>query len=254
MIEPISYLAFVLAFVAAPVLVVAGALLVTKRWHRAQLFGAGLLVAVALTYTLPWDDYLIRSGVWEYGSTLVGRVGVVPYEELLFVAAQTVLTGLWTTLVVRPDGCGPSVTRRQRLGGVAAGLLVGVAGLALLSIPSSLYLGAILAWSAPVFALQWGFGWPVLVRARRSVVFALAVPTAYLWAVDRLAIGIGLWTFSAERTTGIALLGLPIEEALFFLVTNAFLVQGLVLLGWVVERDVLPSVADAIRDLPSLVD
>ncbi|WP_136688265.1 lycopene cyclase domain-containing protein [Halorhabdus amylolytica] len=241
---PISYLAFVLAFVVAPVLVVAGALLVTGRWNRAGLFGTGLLVVVAVVYTLPWDGYLIRSGVWAYGSTLVGRVGVVPYEELLFVAAQTVLTGLWTTLVVRPDGSGPSVTRRQHLVGVAGGLLVGVVGLAFLSSSSSLYLGAILAWAAPVLALQWGFGWPVLVRARRSVALALAVPTAYLWAIDRLAIGLELWTFSSERTTGIALLGLPIEEALFFFVTNVFLVQGLVLLGWVVERDAIPTVAD----------
>ena len=249
--EPISYLAFVLAFVVAPVFVVAVALLVTGRWNRAGLFGTGLLVAVALVYTLPWDGYLIRIGVWEYGSTLVGRVGVVPYEELLFVAAQTVLTGLWTTLVVRPDGSGPSVTRRQHLVGVAGGLLVvGVAGLALLSAPSSLYLGAILAWAAPVLALQWGFGWPVLVRARRSVALALAVPTAYLWAVDRLAIGLGLWTFSSTPTTGIALLGLPIEEALFFLVTNVFLVQGLVLLGWVVERDVVPSITGVLQSQP----
>jgi len=242
---PITYLSFVIGFVVVPVAILAGTLGVTRRFQPAQVFGTGLLAGVALVYTIPWDGQLIRIGVWEYGSTLLGHLGVVPYEEILFIVAQTVLTGLWTTLVDTPTGSG-SVTRRQRAVGVLAGGLVGVTGLAVLSDPSGTYLGAILVWAAPVLALQWGFGWPILVRARRSVALALAVPTAYLWIVDRLAIGLELWTFSPERTTGIALLGLPIEEALFFLVTNAFLVQGLVLLGWVVERDAIPAVADVI--------
>ncbi|WEL17421.1 Lycopene cyclase family protein [Halorhabdus sp. SVX81] len=245
MMAPITYLSFVMAFVVVPVAILAGVLAVSRRFRPAQLFGTGLLAGVALVYTVPWDGQLIRIGVWEYGSTLLGQLGVVPYEELLFILTQTVLTGLWTTLVDVPDGRG-SVTRRQRLVGVLAGGLVGVIGLAVLLVPSGTYLGAILVWAAPVLALQWGFGWPILVRARRTVTLAIALPTAYLWAADRLAIELGLWTFSPDRTTGLALLGLPVEEALFFLVTNAFLVQGLVLLGWVVERDALPAVTDVI--------
>jgi len=242
---PISYLSFVIAFVVVPVAILAGVLGLRRRLQPAQLFGTGLLVGVALVYTVPWDGHLIRIGVWEYGSTLLGHLGVVPYEELLFIVAQATLTGLWVTLIDTPDGSG-SITRGQRLLGVLAGGVVGLAGLTLLSTPSGTYLGAILVWAAPVFALQWGFGWTVLVRRRRVVALALAVPTAYLWAVDRLAIELGLWTFSPEQTTGLAPLGLPIEEALFFLVTNAFLVQGLVLLGWVVERDALPTLTDVI--------
>lgn len=242
---PITYLSFVIAVVVVPVAVLTVALVATRRFRPAQLSGTALLAGVALVYTIPWDGQLIRIGVWTYGSTLVGRLGVVPYEELLFIVTQTVLTGLWTTFVDRPDGSG-SITRRQRVGGVLAGGLVGIAGLVVLATPAGTYLGAILVWAAPVFALQWAFGWPILVRRGRSVALALAAPTAYLWAVDRLAIGLGLWTFSPAQTTGIALLGLPIEEALFFLVTNAFLVQGLVLLGWVVERDAIPAVTDIV--------
>ena len=247
---PVSYLAFALTFVVGPVVLLAAALVVTDRWHPAQLFGTGLLVVVALLYTLPWDGYLIHVGVWQYGSTLVGRLGVVPYEEVLFIVAQTILAGLWTAFVVRPDGRGPAVSSRQRVIGVGAGLLVGVVGLALLTGSASLYLGAILAWAGPVLALQWGFGWPVLARRRRSVLLAIAVPTAYLWAVDRLAIGLGLWSFSPTYTTGITLLGLPLEEGLFFLVTNVFLIQGLVLFGWVVERDVLPTLTGVLGAHP----
>ncbi|MFB6200525.1 MAG: lycopene cyclase domain-containing protein [Halorhabdus sp.] len=250
----ISYFAFALVFVVLPLVVVGTVLFVTRRWHPAQLFGTGLLALVALVYTLPWDGYLIRLEVWQYGSSLIGRIGVVPYEEVLFITAQTLMTGFWTALVVSPDGAGPSISLRQRLAGVIVGVVVGVVGFGLLVVPSTLYLGAILAWAAPVLALQWGFGWPVLLRARREVLAALAIPTAYLWAVDRLAIALGLWTFSSAHTTGITVLGLPIEEALFFLATNVFLVQGLVLFGWVVQRGVLPSVTDALRTVPERVD
>ncbi|ACV10503.1 lycopene cyclase domain protein [Halorhabdus utahensis DSM 12940] len=242
---PIAYLPFVIVFVVVPVAILTILLGVRRRFQPFQVSGTVLLAGVALVYTFPWDGQLIRLGIWDYGSTLVGRLGVVPYEELLFIVAQTVLTGLWTTLIDTPDGSG-SVSWRPRVVGVLAGGAIGVAGLALLSIPAGTYLGAILVWAAPVLALQWGFGWPVLLRRRRTVAIALAVPTVYLWVVDRLAIEIGLWTFSATQTTGFAILGLPIEEALFFLVTNAFLVQGLVLLGWVVERDAISTVTDVL--------
>ena len=43
---------------------------------------------------------------------------------------------------------------------------------------------------------------------------------------------------SGRYTTGLVVpgLGLPVEEALFFLLTNLFVVQGLVLWEWVVRR------------------
>jgi lycopene cyclase domain-containing protein len=250
----LTYLEFTLLFVGLPIVGLAVAAFVTRRFHPAQLAGTGLLLGVALVYTLPWDAHLIRTGVWEYGSIVVGHVGAVPYEEVLFIGGQTVLTGLWTAMVVRPDGRGPSITTRQRVAGAAVGLLIGALGLLALTATTFRYLGAILAWAGPVLALQWGFGWPVLLAKGHSVFAALAVPTAYLWAADRLAIGLGLWSFSPTYTTGVTLLGLPIEEATFFLVTNVFLVQGLVLLGWVVERDVLPSPSSVFGTIPERTD
>ena len=55
--------------------------------------------------------------------------------------------------------------------------------------------------------------------------------------VDKMpvSISLGLWTISPETTVGIAPFGLPIEEAVFFLVTNLLVVQGLVLYWWLVD-------------------
>ena len=70
------------------------------------------------------------------------------------------------------------------------------------------------------------------------IAFAVAVlvPSAYLWVVDRHAIREGVWTISETYTTGLGVAGLPVEEMAFFVVTNLFVVQALVLFRWVVRE------------------
>ncbi|MFC7044119.1 lycopene cyclase domain-containing protein [Halobacteriaceae archaeon GCM10025711] len=163
-------------------------------------------------------------------------VWLAPVGEYLFVLLQVALTGLWVARVATGPAPRLGATAVQRVGGFAAGGAVGGAGLLLVGRGPTYYLGAILLWAGPVLALQWAVGWPALWRRRRTVLVGVAVPTVYLCAVDRIALSLGLWRLSSEHTTGVTLLGLPVEEATFFLVTNAFVVQGLLLYGWVVER------------------
>jgi lycopene cyclase domain-containing protein len=161
----------------------------------------------------------------------------MPLGEYLFVVCQSVLVGVWT---FRRDGAvDPTIGHswRDRLVGVLAGVAVGVVGLAFLLGPgSTFYLGAILAWAAPVLALQWGVGWRYLVAVRRRIAVMLAVPVLYLSTIDRYAIEQGLWTISPQYSTGLTVGGLPVEEGVFFLCTSLFVVQALVLLRWVIAR------------------
>jgi len=204
---------------------------------RVSGLGLAVVTTLAVLYTLPWDGLLIDIGVWWYGEdTVAGRLWGVPYEEVAFFVLQPALTTLWAIHVVGPVVAGVEHTRRDRIAGAAAGVVVGLVGIALLTAESTLYLGAILAWSGPVFVLQWGFGWRYLWRTRRAVAVAVIVPTVYLWMVDRLAIRAGVWVISKRYTTGLAVAGLPIEEMAFFLVTNCFVVQAIVLFRWVVSR------------------
>jgi lycopene cyclase domain-containing protein len=87
-----------------------------------------------------------------------------------------------------------------------------------------------------VLALQWAVGAPQLWARRRLVALGTLVPATYLCVADRIAIEYGIWVLSEQYTTGLTVAGLPVEEATFFVVTNLFVVQGLVLYRWVLDR------------------
>jgi lycopene cyclase domain-containing protein len=235
----ISYLSFHLLFVVPPIVLLGTLAVVRGRtwWGRRPLGGLAIIIALAVGYTTPWDNLLIAEGVWWYGEGVTAaHIWEAPVGEYLFFVLQPVLTALWLFQIPEIHDRSLSTPARTRLAGVAAGLVVSVAGFALLGATSTFYLGALLLWAGPVLAIQWGFGWPYLWGLRRTVALAVLVPTLYLCAIDVVALDLGIWVISKEHTVGLALLGLPVEEALFFLLTNLFTVQGIVLYMWLRDR------------------
>ncbi|MFB6281305.1 MAG: lycopene cyclase domain-containing protein [Haloferacaceae archaeon] len=235
----LSYLGFHLVFVLPPLAVLVAAFpdLPVERARRARI-GAAVMVVAALLYTGPWDDFLVRSGVWWYGDgTVLLRIGAVPLGEYLFVVLQTGLAACWLYVYGFDPTADPADWRRRprALGALVALALAAVGAALVVAVPRGYYLGAVLAWACPVVALQWGVGGGYLARTWRRWGVAVAVPTAYLWFADRVAIALGIWTISPEHSTGLALLGLPIEEAAFFLLTTHLVVVGLVLFEWVID-------------------
>lgn len=238
MIPPETYLQFHAVAMLPPIAALALLAWLRPTNHGRRLVsGLAIITILAVVYTLPWDHYLIERGVWSYGEGVVaGRFGRVPFGEVLFFVLQPILTALWLSRLSIPTDQPLALSARQRAAGVGAGIGLGVVGGLLLTGESTFYLGAILAWAAPILAIQWGFGWTYLWNCRRPVALAVGVPTVYLWIIDRTAISLELWTIAPETTVGIAPFGLPIEEAVFFLVTNLFVVQGLVLYWWLLDR------------------
>lgn len=233
-----TYLQFHLVFLLPPI----AALLVLARRRGAGAPGVGrvraafaAIVVLAVAYTTPWDNALVARGVWGYPPERVAfTLGYVPIEEYTFFVLQPILTGLALLATARPGALLPSA-RPGTDGGWARGLGTG-AFLALASFgalalrePAGTYLGLILAWAAPIGALQWAVGGHELAARWRSWLPAVVGSTLYLWAADRAALALGIWWISPELTTGAHLLGLPVEEATFFLITNLMVVQGLVL-------------------------
>ena len=249
-----TYLQFHLVFILPPLLLLVLLTYRTARGGRvprAGLVALGVHVLVALVYTTPWDNLLVARGVWGYGENRVlFTLGWVPFEEYLFFVLQTLLTGLWVLLLRQqnapsrpksPQPYAPAV----RLVGALAWLGLAAAGVLALSTQRGLYFGMIAAWTGPILALQWGFGGDLLLKRPRALTLGFLLPTLYLWAADRLALGLNIWWISPDLSSNVALLGLPVEEALFFLLTNLLVVFGMTLA-------LEPSALERLRALRSL--
>src|SRR6056297_104682 len=239
MLPTLTYLQFHLVF-SLPV--VAALWYLAPRYDRLRrrraTAGIAILVAIAYVYTTPWISYMIWQGTWWYadGAVLV-RALSIPLGEYLFFTIQTVVTAFALHLIgFDPTFREGDFDRKPRIAGVVGGLAMVVGGLWLTTLdPSYLYLGGLIAWVGPVFALQWSVGGGYLVRTPRMWLAATLIPAAYFWVADRIAIAMGTWQLSTEFTTGVAVLGLPIEEMLFFASAGVMTVDGLVLFEWVLD-------------------
>ncbi len=87
----------------------------------------------------------------------------------------------------------------------------------------------ILAWALPPLALQLAFGADLLWQNSRAVMLSIGVPTVYLILADALAIRTGTWIINPDLSLSTRVAGFPLEEALFFFVTNTMVVVGLIL-------------------------
>ena len=254
-----SYLTFHLVFILPP-LVLLGIMVWRQPNRRMARWSIPTLALIALTYATPWDNWLVAAGIWTYGvERVLFTVGYVPIEEYLFFVLQPLLTGFWFYAVMRwqPPGWGAARPRLRRWG-TAAFLVAAALSAALLSAPVRYsYLAMILVWVCPVLALHWGVGGGQIWRNWRLNALAIVPPTLYLAVVDRYAIGGGIWHITERTSTGWMTFGLPVEELLFFLLTNVMVVQGLLLFEWVVDTARHRAWAGALgavwrRVLPSL--
>ena len=260
-----TYFAFLALFVGIPILLLLGVAWWDERTGRKRpaalanwpIAGGILLHAlVALVYTTPWDNYLVASGVWWYDPALVTGIifGWVPIEEYTFFVVQPILAGLWLTALARrlPAAAVPNERdgRIRTVGVVFLGLVwLGSVGILWGGWQPGTYLALELAWALPPIALQWFFGGDILWRNRRLVLLALVSLTLYLSGADAIAIGAGTWSIDPAQSTGLLLGGiLPIEEFLFFGLTNTLVTFGLVLV-WAAESRTRLA---ALRSSPAL--
>jgi lycopene cyclase domain-containing protein len=103
-------------------------------------------------------------------------------------------------------------------------------------IHTSRYLLFELIWALPVLALQWVLGWRYLLGTWRLWVPALMALTLYLSLADAVAIQQGIWRFDETALVGLSVGNVPIEEVLFYGLTSAMILQGMVL-GWFFLRE-----------------
>jgi lycopene cyclase domain-containing protein len=250
-----TYFGFLALFLVFPLVVISLLTLFDARRHRAwfnsrsgKVAARALLVHVilAVTYTTPWDNYLVAARVWWYDpARVLGlTLGWVPLEEYLFFILQTYFTGmiLFAALRRRPPNSpisNPLISNSPitnnpflRLTSSLTLTFIWLASILLLALgwKPGTYLGLELVWALPPIALQLAVGADILWRYRRSLVPVLSGVTLYLCAADFLAIGLGVWTIDPAQSLNLFIGGaLPVEEVVFFLLTNTLIVFGLTL-------------------------
>lgn len=241
-----TYFGFLIRFLIIPILLFGIVTILDNRNRRTipTEFSAtpfwmavGLHMFIALAYTTLWDNYLVATRVWWYDPALVTgiTIGYVPIEEYTFFVLQPLMAGLWLGILLR----------RMRMPTVPAPLKarnrwipLGILGIIwLVSLILLIYGGAEwtyitleLVWALPPIALQIAFGGDILTRYNRLVLLSILPLTLYLSAMDAIAINAGTWTINPDKSLNLLIGGvLPLEEFLFFLITNTLVTLGVVL-------------------------
>lgn len=93
------------------------------------------------------------------------------------------------------------------------------------------YLVLELIWALPVLLVQWVVGARKLWTSRLVLLAGITIPSLYLAAADGFAIANGIWVLHSDRILGFRLGDLPVEEMLFFLLTNAMVAQAVILIA-----------------------
>ncbi len=242
-----TYFGFLLRFLVIPILVFLAIAWWDNKNNRPTLgfkngkavwIGILIHIILAVAYTTPWDNYLVATGVWYYNPDLVTGIviGYVPIEEYTFFVLETILAGLWWWFLARriPEPTNefkPSKTGRIISFGVLFVLWVIFTYLFFFGGVDLTYLSIILFWALPAIFPQMLFGADILWHYRKLVFTAIFVPGLYLSFMDIIALTDTTWSISRQQTTGILSFNiLPLEEVLFFFITNVLIGFGMTLL------------------------
>lgn len=242
-----TYFGFLLRFVILPILILLSITLWDNRngrqisgfrIGRAVWIAIGIHVSLAVLYTTPWDNYLVATGVWYYNPDLVTGIliGYVPIEEYAFFVFETILAGLWWWFLARrlsppSKEFQPNKSHMYMSTSLLVSLWLIFAYLFFFGDEKWTYLGITLFWALPAILPQLLFGADILWHFRKLVFWAIVVPGTYLSLMDMVALSETTWSISKSQTTGILFFGiLPLEEVVFFFITNILICFGMTLL------------------------
>lgn len=242
-----TYFGFLLRFLIIPILI----FLVITYWDhknnksangfkngRAIWMAIGIHILLAVIYTTPWDNYLVATGVWYYNPDLVTGIviGYVPIEEYTFFVLETILSGLWWWFLVRRLSPPSKEFKTNKTLIYLSTCLLVFLWIFFTTIFFSdneplTYLSITLFWALPAILPQLLFGADILWHYRKLVMLSILVPGFYLSLMDIIALTDTTWSISPQQTTGILFFGiLPLEEVVFFFITNILITFGMTLL------------------------
>ncbi len=201
---------------------------------------SGVLSIVVIAFTFPWDNAAVRRGIWDFPEDrILFRVQFLPIEEILFFVLQTLIVGLFTSILssrlTRIPTVVADITSPTTITSILLVLCVwGTVGYLTRrrrrERRRSSYADHLLFWFLPIIVLQWTFGWQILAPYADLVILSASVWGAYYTLADIVAVRQGIWFFDREQTTGLTIGPLPWEEVAFFFLTSLLVAQSVLLL------------------------
>ena len=242
-----TYFGFLLRFLVIPIIVFLAITWWDNKNNRPTLgFNNGkavwiailIHIVLAMVYTTPWDNYLVATGVWYYNPELVTGIviGYVPIEEYTFFVLETILAGLWWWFLARRIPEPKQEFKPNRFLVYLSTCVLVILWLFFTYLfffggVELTYLSIILFWALPAILPQMLYGADILWHYRKLVFTAIFIPGLYLSLMDIIALTDTTWSISKEQTTGIIFFNiLPLEEVLFFFITNILISFGMTLL------------------------
>lgn len=224
-----TYLAFHLRFNAP--LLGAVAAVAWPSWGAGDCAALVITSAIVMAFTSPWDNWAVRERIWEFPETRVlFRIGHLPVEEYAFFLVETaqvcLLADSLAAHVPDPWATGKATPMWGAAGCGAAAWLASYLALRRVPVPRRFrYLVHLLFWMLPVVAIQWLLGGAFIGRPV-AVCGATILIGGILTLFDAAAIRHGIWFFDESQTLGIKIGDVPIEEAMFFLLTALLVAQS----------------------------
>jgi len=234
-----TYSQFLIIFTVIPIIVLL--YLLRKELTRKYINTLLLVSAIAFTATAIWDNYAVYSGIWMFPreKTLGIYFYYVPLEEYLFFFLQTYLTGLVQLFYLfrfykngtTKKGVGTSMRSLFSLNVCALIINFSQIENEPLKLPFGKwnYLFHLFAWAGTFILIQLIFGRKKIIPNLKLIAVPTVIMTIYFSLADSISIGNGIWSFDPAQTIGTKLGNVPVEEILFFLMTNILITEAMVL-------------------------
>ncbi|KAB8356685.1 hypothetical protein FH972_024261 [Carpinus fangiana] len=223
-------------------------LLYQPLFTKLDVYKICFLVTIAVTSTIPWDSYLIRTGIWTYppDAILGPLLFRIPLEELFFFFIQTYVVSLFYICMTKPllhpiylphnhEEDSRTLNWAQR-----NSRLVGLLGQLFLiwtiyrgydmvrAGNETTYFGLIISWACPFMLLLWFDSLLFSSGGNKALTGIEGVCRASSCCDCHLYLR-GTWVIVPGTKIDVTIWeGLEVEEAFFFFATNTMIVLGMV--------------------------
>lgn len=201
------------------------------------LVGVLLVASLMVVAAAPFLNFLAREGEIVFNQDLsFALIEAVPLEICLLVVGATFFSGLLLYFFR------PRIHRKRtpakmiKFAGCLFYFTLGALGAIMLDMKITRHLGMVLVWASPFLFVGWLIGGGVIWRTKNMFGSAALLSAAYFTLIEGFALSKELWSVRYETSLGVALVNVPLERAVFYILFSLILCQALEIFWYFYQR------------------